>query len=173
MEQIVAYKHDPGWSIEPLDPMRGVLSAVTRMNIQRMEPTEGWLPEQKLTLWESIYYYTYGSAYADHLENVKGSLAAGRLGDCIVMDRNLFTVPPAEILDAKVDYTIVGGEIGIARPAGTGVRRSREPGGRPPGVPAAHIRGRLPAGSMAGRPSALARSQLTACNSFTMRVIFS
>lgn len=97
--------------VEPLDPMRGVFSAVTRTNIQRMEPTEGWLPEQKLSVWESIYYYTYGSAYADHLENEKGSLAAGRLGDFIVMDRNLFTIPPAQILDAKVDYTIVGGEI--------------------------------------------------------------
>ena len=99
------------WSIEPLDPMRGVFSAVTRTNIQAMEPVEGWLPEQKLSVWESIYYYTYGSAYADHLENEKGTLTAGRLADFVVMDRNLFTIPPAEILDAKVDYTIVGGEI--------------------------------------------------------------
>ena len=69
------------WSVEPLDPMRGVFSAVTRTNIQRMEPKEGWFPEQKMTTWESIYYYTYGSAYGEGLENLKGSLAVGRLAE--------------------------------------------------------------------------------------------
>lgn len=99
------------WSVEPLDPMRGVFSSVTRTNIQRMEPKTGWFPEQKLSVWESIYYYTYGSAHAEHLENVKGSLTPGRLADFVVLDRDLFTIAPEEILEAKVDYTIVGGEV--------------------------------------------------------------
>lgn len=99
------------WSVEPLDPMRGVFSSVTRTNIQKMEPTTGWFPEQKLTVWESIYYYTWGSAYADHLENVKGTLAPGRLADMVIMDRDLFTIPPEEILEARVDFTITGGRI--------------------------------------------------------------
>ncbi len=99
------------WSVEPLDPMRGVFSCVTRTNIQRMEAKSGWFPEQKLSVWESIYYYTYGSAYGEHLENVKGSLAPGRLADLVVMDRDLFTIPATEILEARVDMTIVGGRI--------------------------------------------------------------
>jgi hypothetical protein len=99
------------WAVEPLDPMRGVFSSVTRTNIQAMEPLTGWFPEQKLSVWESIYYYTYGSAYGDHLENVKGSLAPGRLADLVVMDRDLFTVPTEQILSAKVDYTVVGGRV--------------------------------------------------------------
>jgi len=107
------------WSVEPLDPMRGVFSSVTRTNIQRMEPETGWFPEQKLTVWESIYYYTRGSAYADHLENTKGSLAPGRLADIVIMDRNLFVIPPSEILDARVDYTITGGRIVWDRETGS------------------------------------------------------
>ncbi|MFO7768780.1 MAG: amidohydrolase family protein [bacterium] len=99
------------WSVEPLDPMRGVFSSVTRTNIQNMEPAEGWFPEQELTVWESIYYYTWGSAYAEHLENVKGTLAPGRLADMVIMDRDLFTIPPRQILDARVDRTIVGGRV--------------------------------------------------------------
>jgi predicted amidohydrolase YtcJ len=91
--------------------MRGVFSSVTRTNIQKMEPETGWFPEQKLSVWESLYYYTYGSAYGEHLENVKGSLAPGRLADLIIMDRDLFTIPPARILEASVDITIVGGRI--------------------------------------------------------------
>jgi len=106
------------WSVEPLDPMRGVFSAVTRTNIQEMAPVEGWFPEQKLSVWESIYYYTVGSAYGEHLENVKGALVPGRLADLIVLDRDLFTIPTAEILDARVDYTVVGGQVVWDRAAG-------------------------------------------------------
>ena len=99
------------WAVEPLDPMRGVFSSVTRTNIQAMQPKAGWFPEQKLTVWESIYYYTWGSAFGDHLENVKGSLAPGRLADMVVIDRDLFSIAPEEILQAKVDYTVVGGQV--------------------------------------------------------------
>jgi len=99
------------WSVEPLDPMRGVFSSFTRTNIQRMEPKDGWFPEQRLTMWESIYYYTWGSAYAEHLENLKGSLAVGRLADLVVLDHDLFSVPAEQILQTKVDYTVVGGRV--------------------------------------------------------------
>jgi hypothetical protein len=113
------------WSVEPLDPMRGVFSSTTRTNIQEMAPEEGWFGEQKLTVWESIYYYTWGSAYGEHLEHVKGSLAPGRLADLVVMDRDLFVIPPSEILDAQVDYTIVGGRVVWDRAAGTLIRADR------------------------------------------------
>jgi hypothetical protein len=99
------------WPVEPLDPMRGVFSSVTRTNIQEMKPETGWFPEQKLTVWESVYYYTYGSAYAEHLDHVKGTLSAGKLADMVVLDANLFTIVPERILDVKVDYTIVGGRV--------------------------------------------------------------
>lgn len=106
------------WSVEPLDPMRGVFSSVTRTNIQRMEPKEGWFPEQKLSVWESIYYYTWGSAYGEKMENLKGSLAVGRLADFVVMDRDLFTISTDQILQAKVDYTVVGGRVVWDRASG-------------------------------------------------------
>ncbi len=99
------------WPVEPLDPMRGVFSSVTRTNIQAMEPETGWFPEQKLSVWESIYYYTYGSAYGEHLENVKGSLAPGRLADFVILENDLFRILPEEILNTQVDLTVVGGQI--------------------------------------------------------------
>lgn len=99
------------WSVEPLDPMRGVFSAVTRTNIQEMAPAEGWFPEQKLSMWETIYHYTWGSAYGEHLENAKGALLPGRLADLVVLDRDLFTIPAPEILETRVDFTVVGGRV--------------------------------------------------------------
>lgn len=99
------------WSVEPLDPMRGVFSGVTRTNIQRMEPKSGWFPEQKLTAWETIRAYTWGSAWGEHLENVKGTLAAGRLCDLVVLDQDVFTSAPEKILQTKVVNTVVGGKV--------------------------------------------------------------
>ncbi len=113
---VIAFGTD--WPVEPLDPMRGVFSGVTRTNIQKMEPSTGWFPEQKLSVWESIYYYTWGSAYGEHRENVKGSLSPGRFCDLVIVDRDLFTVPPAEILGAKVDVTVVGGRVVWDRASG-------------------------------------------------------
>ncbi len=103
------------WPVEPLDPMRGVFSSVTRTNIETMQPQSGWFPEQKLTVWESLYYYTHGSACSEHLEDVKGSLRPGKLADLVIVDRDLFGIPPAEILQAKVDLTIVGGSVVYTR----------------------------------------------------------
>ncbi|MEW6742241.1 MAG: amidohydrolase family protein [Planctomycetota bacterium] len=99
------------WSVEPLDPMRGIFSAVTRTNIESMEPKTGWFPEQKLTVWESIRYYTWGSAHGEHLENVKGTLAPGRLADLVVLEKDLFAITPEEILTTRVDITVVGGRV--------------------------------------------------------------
>lgn len=106
------------WSVEPLDPMRGVFSSYTRTNIQEMAPDEGWFAEQKLTMWESLYYYTVGSAYGEHMEDVKGSLQPGRLADLVVLDRNLYEIDPADILETRVDFTVVGGRVVWDRASG-------------------------------------------------------
>lgn len=99
------------WSVEPLDPMRGLYSTVTRKNIEFDYPEGGWFPEQKLTMAEAIKYFTYGSAYASFEENIKGTLEAGKLADMIVLSKDLFTIEPQEILTTEVLYTILGGKV--------------------------------------------------------------
>jgi predicted amidohydrolase YtcJ len=42
-------------------------------------------------------------------EAVKGTVAAGKLADLTVLDRDPFRVRPAELKDIKVLLTIVGG----------------------------------------------------------------
>jgi len=99
------------WPVEPLDPMRGLYSAVTRKNIEFDYPEGGWFPEQRLTLAEAIKDFTLGSAFASFEENIKGSLEVGKLADLVVLSKDLFTIPPKEILTAEVLYTILGGKI--------------------------------------------------------------
>jgi len=102
------------YSVEPLDPMEGLYAAVTRKD--RMgEEGDGWFPEQKLTMEEAINLYTIGAAYAQFMEDRKGMIKNGYLGDVVIVNQDLMTVPEEEIMKTKVDYTIVGGKVVFER----------------------------------------------------------
>jgi len=105
---ILAFGTD--YQVEPLNPIEGLYAAVTRKD-RKGEEGEGWFPEQKLTMEEAIKYYTWGSAYAQFMEDRKGMLKPGYLADIVVVDRDLLTIPENEIMQTKVDYTIVGGKV--------------------------------------------------------------
>jgi len=99
------------WPVEPLDPMRGIYSAVARKNIEGNYPEGGWFPEQRLSMSEAIMQYTLGSAYASFEEDIKGSLEKGKLADIVVLSKDLFNISHREILETKPVYTILGGKI--------------------------------------------------------------
>lgn len=74
-------------------------------------------PEEKISVTEAIKMYTNYSAYAGFEEKEKGSLEIGKLGDLIVVSRDPWEVPDAEIAGIKVLCTILGGEI-VHNPVG-------------------------------------------------------
>lgn len=98
------------WPVVPLNPLIGIYAAVTRSDTAG-QPGGGWYPRQRLTVEEAITAYTLGSAYAEFMEHELGSLEQGKLADLVVLNRNLLTVHPADILRARVVYTIVDGKI--------------------------------------------------------------
>jgi predicted amidohydrolase YtcJ len=98
------------YQVEPLNPIEGLYASVTRKD-RLGEPGNGWFPEQKLSMEEAIKYYTYGSAYAQFMDNRKGILRKGYLADIVIVDKDLLTIPENEIMKTKVDYTIVGGKV--------------------------------------------------------------
>lgn len=98
------------YSVEPLNPMEGLYAAVTRKD-RLGEEGDGWFPEQKLTMLEAIELYTMGAAYAQFMEERKGMIKKGFLGDVVVLDQDLFSIPEEEIMKTKVDITIVGGKV--------------------------------------------------------------
>ena len=99
------------WPVEPLDPMRGIYSAVTRINIETGLPEEGWFPGQTLTVAEAVRCYTLEAAYAEFQEDVKGSITPGKLADLVVLSRDILSVPPGEILDTQAVMTVLGGKV--------------------------------------------------------------
>jgi predicted amidohydrolase YtcJ len=103
------------WTVAPLDPMLGVYAAVTRRTLDGRNPG-GWIPDQKITVGEALRAYTYGNAWAMFMDQKWGALVAGRYADVVVLDRDLFVVPPESIGGVKVRYTIVGGHVVYSKP---------------------------------------------------------
>jgi hypothetical protein len=99
------------WPVEPLDPMRGLYSAVTRKNIESGTPDGGWFPAQRLTMADSVRLYTLDAAYASFEEKIKGSIETGKLADFTVLSKDIYRVDPKEILTTEALYTILGGRI--------------------------------------------------------------
>jgi predicted amidohydrolase YtcJ len=92
------------------NPMTILYAAVTRQTLDG-KPEGGWFPEQRLDLETSLRSYTVNNAWAEGEEGSKGSLSAGKLADLVVVDRDLFAIPPAQLKDAKVLLTVVGGRV--------------------------------------------------------------
>jgi len=58
-----------------------------------------------------LYAYTRNAAQAlDQLDEI-GSLAPGKRADMVLIDRDVLTVPVAELNGAKVVWTMFGGKI--------------------------------------------------------------
>src|SRR5690606_22270491 len=91
-------------------PFLGFYAAITRQNAAG-EPAGGWQSEQRMTREEALKSMTLWAACAAFEEESKGSLAPGKLADFIVIDRDIMTCPPAEILQSRVLRTIIGGEV--------------------------------------------------------------
>lgn len=96
--------------VESPNPFRGIYAAVTRRRADGSPGPEGWHPEQKLSMQQAIEGFTTGAAYAAYAENRQGSLAAGRLADLIVLEKDPFICNPEEVKDLQSSATMVAGE---------------------------------------------------------------
>jgi hypothetical protein len=98
------------WNVSSPDPLLAIETAVTRV-----EPlhhgTPAFFPQERISLEQALAAATLNAAYVNHLDDRSGSIEAGKLADLVLLDRNLFEVEPAQISEAKVVLTLVGGEI--------------------------------------------------------------
>jgi hypothetical protein len=100
--------------VAPLNPMFGVYAAVTRRTLDDKNPN-GWIPEQKITVDETVRAFTWGSAYGEFQDDVKGTLEIDKLADFIILSDDIFTIDPVKIRDVKVLTTVVNGKIAFER----------------------------------------------------------
>lgn len=95
--------------VERFQPLEGIYAAVTRRRLDGTPGENGWYPELRLTLDEALHGYTTGPAYAAGMEDRLGKLAPGFLADLVVLDADLYAIPPAEIHHTSILATMVAG----------------------------------------------------------------
>lgn len=96
--------------IEDINPLAGFYAAITRMD-QKLFPSGGFMPEQKLTRTEALKGMTIWAAYANFIEDEVGNLTVGKKADFVVLDKDIMTIPDSETFKAKVLMTYVNGEL--------------------------------------------------------------
>jgi hypothetical protein len=82
---------------------------VTRQGTDADDKEPPLLPDEKLALPDALAAYTISGAYANHQERETGSLETGKAADLIVLNKNLFSIPAAEIHSTKCVLTILDG----------------------------------------------------------------
>ena len=94
--------------VETYEPLKGIYAAITRQDMEGY-PTEGFLPEERLSVYEALCMYTKNVPYATGQESVLGTLEIGKFADLTVLEKNLFKIDKKEIKDIKVEQTYVAG----------------------------------------------------------------
>lgn len=95
--------------IEIIDPLPGIHAAVTRRRASGDPGQDGWHPEQRLTVAEAVRGFTAGAAFTSGQEARFGSLVPGKAADMTVFERDIFTMPSDELLEAGVAGTVIDG----------------------------------------------------------------
>lgn len=92
------------------NPFYGFWAAVTR-SPKNGEPTGGWYPEQALTIEEAVRGYSRWSRRAVFQDDSLGTVARDRWADLTVINRDVFTSPPAAWRDGAAVLTMVRGRV--------------------------------------------------------------
>jgi hypothetical protein len=96
--------------VEVGTPQIEFYAAVARKDLEGFS-AEGWHPEEALSREQALALFTSAPAYAAFMEDDLGTIEVGKLADFTVFDRDLMTVPEAEILEAEVMMTVVHGDV--------------------------------------------------------------
>jgi hypothetical protein len=92
------------WPVSSANVFWAIYQAETRKG------PEGVLdPSQAMPREAMLYAYTRNSARAMNLDSI-GTIAPGKRADLVLLDRDVLTISPEEMRDAKVIWTMVGGK---------------------------------------------------------------
>jgi predicted amidohydrolase YtcJ len=97
------------WNVAEMEPLIGMYTALTRTGLDG-KPRGGWVPEQTIDLETAIRGYTINGAYANFVEQNRGSITPGKFADLVMISDDLFKIPVDKIKEVKVEWTMVGGK---------------------------------------------------------------
>jgi predicted amidohydrolase YtcJ len=97
------------WDVSSMSPLVAIQTALTREDPDGV--VRGVLnADERVGLDAMLAAYTRNGAYLMHQEHVVGSIEVGKAADVIVLEKNLFEVPPREIGSVGVLRTLIDGE---------------------------------------------------------------
>ena len=96
--------------VEPINPIASLYASSTRQTLKG-NPEGGYEPYQKMTRMEALKSYTINAAFGAFEENIKGSIDIGKYADFTIFSQNIITVPDNQLLNTKIKYTIINGQI--------------------------------------------------------------
>jgi len=89
----------------PFAPLLGIQGMVTRTGWNG----ETWGANQRISVDDALRVYTLNGAYNSHEEQLKGSIAPGKLADFVVLSDDPHSVPQDKIKDIQIVRTVAGG----------------------------------------------------------------
>jgi predicted amidohydrolase YtcJ len=97
------------WPVTAMEPLRQMYCAVTRQTPDG-QPPGGWHPEHRISVEAALRHFTRDAAIASRDETEKGTLAAGKLADFVVLSDDILSPPPERLLRTRVLRTVMGGQ---------------------------------------------------------------
>jgi len=94
--------------VEVGDPRIELYAAMIRKD-QDGYSNEAWYPDEKVSPQEALKMFTSWAAEAAFEDEKLGSIAVGKRADFTILDRDILTAAPKNILTAKPMMTIVDG----------------------------------------------------------------
>ena len=95
------------WPVVSVNPFLGIHGAVSALTMDGST----FLPEQAITVEESLRAYCTGASRALHSETYTGALRVGWAADFIVLDRDVLRISIDEVKETRVTTTVVGGKV--------------------------------------------------------------
>ena len=96
--------------IEMANAFHGIHAAVTRQD-RNNQPEAGWIPEQAMSLEDTMRSFSIDAAWAAHQENSLGGLTPGKWADFILLDQDIYQIPAQDIWKTQVLETWLAGEL--------------------------------------------------------------
>jgi predicted amidohydrolase YtcJ len=93
--------------VEDVDPIASYYATVAR----KMDDGQVFFGGQAMTREEGLRSYTINAAYGAFEDDLKGTLAVGKLADVTVLSGDILTIEEDNISEVEVAFTIVGGEV--------------------------------------------------------------
>lgn len=93
--------------VTPVNPMFSIHCAVNRLTRQKYPLG----PQERIAPVDALKAYTIRAARCSFEENIKGSIAPGKLADFVVLSDNPITCDPTTIKAIKTLTTVVGGKV--------------------------------------------------------------